>query len=522
MRVLNCLFGIVFADYMERIRRYGFFFIIGFALFISANIGSGNLVMRWGIYRGLFNSPALGATAAVITTTLLCWLGFFFVRGMLNFDKDTAIIDIISATKIKKYHYIIGKWLGNFSVLVSMLVIIFIFTIPVQFICGESKELLLFKLFAPFCLIALPAMLVVSALAVLFETVPFLSRSLGNVIYFLLITLYTGFSRKLGDLLGFNIYWNSVESAVARLVPGNRGGGPYFQPFYKGDLVKIDWQGIEWTGEILLNRLFWVGFAILIVFSAVIIFHFFEQDAGSEKKSEKSGLLQWLLYPTLRIFHKKDDFKKESSHLTKLDEPVIKFRVVEQLLNEAGLLLKGYSFWWYLIMVILVALSFVLPLDIVKSYILPLCWVWPLTIWSKIGTKEVKFNTAQLISSSPFSKYSYWIVYGVGVLITMAAGSGVLVRLLFELELLSLIGWLAGVIFIPALALCLGVFSRFNRLFEGLYLLIWYYGAFEGITFLDFMGVSSKAISQGVPYYYLLIAIIMIVIATLYKRKSVV
>jgi len=53
---------------------------------------------------------------------------------------------------------------------------------------------------------------------------------------------------------------------------------------------------------------------------------------------------------------------------------------------------------------------------------------------------------------------------------------------------------MAGSLFIPALALCLGVWSRGKRLFEVAHLLLWYLGPVEGVYPLDFAGARLEGL----------------------------
>ena len=52
--------------------------------------------------------------------------------------------------------------------------------------------------------------------------------------------------------------------------------------------------------------------------------------------------------------------------------------------------------------------------------------------------------------------------------------------------------WLGGAVFIPSLALLLGVLSRTHRLFQAVYLLLWY-TVVNGIAFVDFMGAVRES-----------------------------
>jgi hypothetical protein len=67
----------------------------------------------------------------------------------------------------------------------------------------------------------------------------------------------------------------------------------------------------------------------------------------------------------------------------------------------------------------------------------------------------------------------------------------------------GLFAGLAGALFVPALALGLGVWSRSRKPFEVVYALLWYLGPMQGLGALDFLGVSQIGSGRGMPLAYL-------------------
>ncbi|MEA3397613.1 MAG: hypothetical protein U9R05_09155 [Chloroflexota bacterium] len=62
---------------------------------------------------------------------------------------------------------------------------------------------------------------------------------------------------------------------------------------------------------------------------------------------------------------------------------------------------------------------------------------------------------------------------------------------------------LLAALFIPTLALTLGIWSGSRKFFEVLYVVWWYIGPVSGLAALDFMGLSSEAMARGLPLVYL-------------------
>jgi hypothetical protein len=184
------------------------------------------------------------------------------------------------------------------------------------------------------------------------------------------------------------------------------------------------------------------------------------------------------------------------------------------LFAELRLLLNGRRWWWWLGIVGLNIAILVSPLRTTKLYLLPVAWLWPLSIWSEMGNREHKHSTYQMVFSSarPVLRQlpAAWLA---GVLVTALFGLSGVVVLFSNGDLPGLAGWLGAVVFIPALALALGVFSSGSRLFEVVYLFLWYLGPYQKVPIFDFI--------TGAPQVYLLAAAGLLLLSTLWRGRQV-
>jgi hypothetical protein len=71
--------------------------------------------------------------------------------------------------------------------------------------------------------------------------------------------------------------------------------------------------------------------------------------------------------------------------------------------------------------------------------------------------------------------------------------------------------------FVPSLALMLGVWSGSSRMFEILYLLLWYAGPLNKVPFLDYTGISTIGKSPGIALMFLLLGVVFTLLAGLGK-----
>jgi hypothetical protein len=90
------------------------------------------------------------------------------------------------------------------------------------------------------------------------------------------------------------------------------------------------------------------------------------------------------------------------------------------------------------------------------------------------------------------------------------SGIGPALRMLTGSDFPGLLHWLCGALFIPSFALVLGTLSRTHRLFQAVYLPLWY-ATVNGIAPLDFMGAVRGPDGQpaGLPPAVLLGAVVV-------------
>jgi hypothetical protein len=133
-----------------------------------------------------------------------------------------------------------------------------------------------------------------------------------------------------------------------------------------------------------------------------------------------------------------------------------------------------------------------------------------------LGTREAQFSTGPLIFSAPHAVPRQLLAtYAAGVLVAAITGGGLGLHLLYERDFAGLIAWATGALFIPALALVLGVASGSRKFFEALYTAWWYVGPLHHIRGLDFMGTTA---ASSTPAPYLAAAVLLMLLAYSWRR----
>lgn len=523
MSETSAVLAIARADFLERVRRYSFLFTLGFALYLGYLATAGNLVLQVGKMRGIFNSAWVGALLALVGTDFISLAGFYFVKNTIERDRETRVGQILAATPISKFMYAFGKMLSNLAVLSLMLAVLAAAGIAMQLVSGEDQHIELWKLVAPFVLLAFPAMAVTAAVAVFFETVPLLRGGFGNVAYFFLwiaglsIPLATG--KHAFDLMGLSMVADSARAA-AHL--SQRNGGVTFSLSF-GQIAKpvslFQWDGLAWTADIIALRLMWLAFAVAIVTVSALLFDRFDPSRGKALReapdAQPGPVPASLPEQTAAPIH------ITAATLTPLATGPGHSRFFAILAAELRLMLKGQSWWWYAVAAGLAIASGAAPSADARGIVLAFAWIWPVLLWSSMGVRETREQTYQLIfcAAHPLARQlsAVWLA---GVLVALLTGCGFGLRLLVSGNMRGAMAWLIGALFIPTFALSLGVWSGTGKPFEILYTLLWYIGPLHAMPTLDFMGSAPATAATRYPLMYLGAAGAMAVVALAGRKRQ--
>jgi hypothetical protein len=428
--------------------------------------------------------------------------------------------------------YTAGKAVSNFAVLAIMVGVMGIVAAAMQIIRQEDSNIQIFQIVAPLIFISLPVVAVVGSVAILFEAISWLRGGLGNVVYF--FVWIGALSTRLGgedplhspanDLFGMGVIMPSLATACEATYPGSTVGKTSFNlgVNFKSageywDLTTFRWEGLSWTSEIIFGRLWWVAVALGLALLAALFFHRFDPAKEGSKRSRKRSKA---LTPGLA----EDHAVSGPAHAAKL-HPLTKrrrFSFAFMVWAELRLALHGITLWWYLVAAGMFATCFFAPLPVSRGFLVA-AWIWPLLIWSKMGTRERLFRTDQLVFSTahPLLRQlpACWLA---GVIIALLTGGGTGLRLLTAGDQLGLLAWAGGALFIPTMALTLGVWSGSSKLFEVLYLFLWYLGPANRLGPIDFMGVTGPLLPPRTPLLFLMITLALAVFAIFGRQRQLI
>jgi len=544
MTAIRTVYHLMRADFLERVRRFSFLVLVGlttyFGYLFTPTVDAGYQAVTLGNARGVYNSAWVGTMYGMMISTILSLLAFFVVKGAVDRDRQTKVGQIIASTPVSKVTYVLGKWLSNLAVLTLVLAILTGMAVGMQLVRAEETHVDLWALAAPIWFMGLPVMAIVAALAVSFEVVPFLSGGFGNVVF---LTLYmAGVALMLphgrlfsagNDLYGMQRPMADMADELLKYDPGYDGDWSIGAAPFEEDPIIFPWEGIAWTAPIALERLVWLGLAAAMALAGVLPFDRFD-PARRLIREERAGCLArsrdrllGLIERILRLPAKADDANPPDggwaagadATLTPLGDRGTHWRFGSILGAELRLMLKKQPWWWYGGVGVCIFAGLINQVELALAW-LRFAWLWPLLVWSMMGAREARHFTAEMVFSAahPLRRQlaAKWLA---GAIVALLLAAGIALRLLLAGEMAHLAALLVGALFVSSLALALGVWSNSPRLFEMVYLLLWY-GAFNGIVALDFMGINAEALTRGCPLVYLGLTLALLLGAALGRWRQ--
>jgi ABC-type transport system involved in multi-copper enzyme maturation permease subunit len=527
MNTVRIIYYLALADFYERARRYSFLLILAAVIYMGVLVNNGSLFLGLGSidpnllsysYRGEFNSAWIGTMTVLVLNSFLGLFGFYLVSDCIKRDIRTGVGQIIATTPVSRAVYLVGKWISNCLVLYVLVLILAIAAVIMVLLKSEAA-LNLGALLIPFLAVALPYMALIAALAVVFDTVSWLRGTVGNAIYFFL-WMFLFYSSTMGEMvlpllkdpLGIDVFRASLYAGANAAFPNEAIASMGIAGLTDIQYKVFNWPGLVWTPGIVAGRWLWAVFGLgLILLSAVWFTRFDPSREGMQRRRVKPEEAK---EGEPAAPHKKI-LRRVLPNLSPLVSKLARTNLfLGVLFAELRLLLNGRRWWWWLGIAGLNIAILASPLTWTKLYLLPVAWLWPLPIWSEMGNRERKNSTYQMVFSSarPVLRQlpAAWLA---GVLVTALFGIAGAVVFLSNGDLPGLAGWMGAVIFIPSLALALGVFSSGSRVFEVVYLFLWYMGPYQKLPVLDFI--------TGAPRDFLVASAGLLLLSAYWRGRQV-
>ena len=490
--------AIVRADFLIRFRRLStiivFLLLSGFAYVWVPNPASGMTMMQINGARVLYNSAAVGLCTSMLASTFVGLFGFYVISNAVRRDIDSRCGYVLASTTMRTSEYVIGKFIGN---------IVFLATFEAGYMAA-SMAMLLVRAEAPlqplifmkqYAILAPSTIVLVSVVAILFESIPFLSGRLGDVLYFILYAVS----------LAFVVNMMMHGGGLARYFDFS-GFGYLFEQMrrsYHTDSLSIGMTSFDATKPVItingfdLARGAWATRLIStisplpLLVLARVFFHRFDpahlRAAGTKSKRGWMGQFNALAKPFVR--------------------PFAALPVRGAVLKDAMMTFAATPFTGIALVGITIA-------ALAKPASLPIAFVLAALFIADVASRDRRAGTTGLIYAAPRLRERF---------VTWKLSSAALVAALLLIAPLiqaaaahraRLLPLLVGVLFTAAAATSLGVISGNPKTFIVLFLTFWYVVVNDkGATkALDFAGFFSTP-AMTVTLMYAGIAIVLLAIA---------
>jgi hypothetical protein len=528
VNLARSIYALARADFLERVRRYSFLLTVLFAGFLGYGAATGRIALHLGDYRGVYTSAWIGALVALVTTCFVSLVGFYIVKNAVDRDRQTGVGQILAATPLSKVSYTLGKFLSNFAVLAVMVLVLAIAAVAMQFFAAEDPHLDTVALLLPFLIIALPAMALTAAVAISFETLPILNGGVGNVVWFFAwAVLGIGLPELSGkhwlDPMGLMTVADNMMAGARANIPGYKDSFSLTIADQPSKIVEtFRWHGVPWTSQIVLLRLGWTAVAVLIVILAALFFDRFDSARWSVPSLRRAKKV-----PPAQFIEQANGGSappakpNAAAHLTPLAANAHRNAFFRIFTAELRLALKGFHWWWYAVAAGLLVAQFFSPLEISRGPLLAIAWIWAILVWSAMGSRESRFSTRSLLfSCAKIMPRQLPACFLAGVAVAILTGAGAGFRLLLAGNSSGLFAWFAGALFLPSLALALGVWSGTGKTYEALLTAIWYVGPMNHTPGLDFTGAANGPLTAHYALLYAAISAALLAFAFLIRSRQ--
>jgi hypothetical protein len=490
--------ALAIADFLERTRRPAYLVTLAVAValgYLALPLPSSHyVVVNAGGYRGVYNSAWAGTVTALAGALWLMGGGFYVVRSAIGRDQHTRVGQILAATPLRDAAYLGGKFLSNLMVLASMAGVLAVTALAMQLARGESAAVNLEALLLPYLLFTLPVLALTAAAAVMTETVQVLRGGLGNIAWFFVWIAFA--IAGAGVPLGFGAVSVSMRQAmIAQHLHAAEFSVGFTQ--IPDPLHAFTWQGLAPSSGLIIARLAVIAACCCLAVVPAAWFGRFDPARGRARNIALRGEADASVADTAAALDTggKAVTPAAARLYRPLPQPEARLRsgFWRVLAGQARILVQGTPAWWWLVAAALGAAGLAVPPSLVKpagastALLLAAAWIWPVLIWSRLGAQRCENGLDTLLGSYPGSRRQLAAEWLAGLALTALTGLGPLLRLAAAADGPRVAAWIAGALFIPSLALLLGTATRTHRLFQALYLLLWY-AAVNQLAAADYMG----------------------------------
>jgi hypothetical protein len=514
---MNSFTSIIKADYLQRTRSNIFLATLLVSIYIAYSFvpsaSAAYSTVRIGNFVGYSNAAWIGHVTAIMTSTFMWFIGFYIINNGIRRDEESGIGQIIAATSISNFNYLLAKTLSSFIVLLTITFIIILMALGLIIVRGSEYHFNVLQFILPYLYATFPSLFFLSALAVFFEIVFGKRTNLSNASFYFLFAAMVGFIFATDnpllqwfDVLGTKHLINEIASIVNGGMSGSHQDISVGYNFgSKKELHYFLFEGTHFNLVYFTSRLFWVAMAVVLLWISSRMFRRFDT-----RTLNLPGLKSQNHIPEIQAT------KLSEITLSTLPEISSAFNIYPLIKSEIMMLLRKGPLWFWLVNLGMFITLFFIPLGKAHQLGLPILWFFQINRWADIATKEKYYGTSSFVygSSKPLSRLLTAQIIA-GTLTSLAFASPVLLRYAFAGEFIFLPGIVLGAIILIGFSTCLGILTGGKRLFEIFFFMLTY-AVVENIPLADYFG--GQHFTTG--YFAIQMLIVLFLLATSYIARN--
>jgi hypothetical protein len=512
---LSRIGAIVGADFRIRFRRVStvivFLLLSAFAYVWIPAPSTGRTLIQINGQRAIYNSGAIGMGTASLGMMFVGLFGFYVISNAIRRDVLTRCGVIAASTPMRSGEYLLAKFLGNLTFLVTFLCGFMLSSMAMLLVRGEARiEPLVF--IEQYLLLTPPAIVFVSAVAVLFESIRWLSGKVGDVLYFFLWCAVFGLVvasetthgainwARCFDFTGFGFMISQLQRTLQ--THSVSIGASNFDP----TKPTILFPGLTLTREWIVPRIISLLTPLLLLPIAALFFHRF--DPVRTKQVSGKGRRNWI------------------GKIQNLFKPLSRRAVALLTLPGRGGSFLGAMWIDALLTLTLLPFAFVAFVAItIASFLAPLAGMLPIVfavlavIISDVVTRDTRAGILPSVRAIPRLREHYvWWKLGSTLLLSFLLCAGPLFRTISHGGV-AIGALICGIVLVATTATALGILTANPKTFIVGFLTFWYVVVNDkgASPLLDFAGFYGRFTSATIALYVCL-SVAAIAIAQIFYR----
>lgn len=495
MNLLRAGAALLHADLRQRMRTPRFWLLVaGLAFlmwwcfppasadFLTVSVGAN--------VRGKYSSAWIGMVIALMYSAILSLAGFYLVRGTVTRDLETRVWQLLVVTNMSRTAYLVAKWLSHLTVFLVLMCAGFLVGLVAQFVRAEDLNLDLVEMVKPVLVLTVPSLALTAALAVWFDVVPWLRRSAGNVLFFVLwvAMLAIGVSQAEnvpgaplpwpGEPHGLLVAEYDLSAALPETTPAKEKGLSIGAQTLQGKPpLLLEWTHWPISRAVLEARAFWLAMGIGMLLLAVPLLDRFASHVSKRDDTRAADLrLRWL---------------------DLLLAPLERTAFGAVIAAELKLILRPRRVWWWLAMLGAVGMQAFAPEKAMAVAII-VGWMLSLDVFARLILREQATHTSGLVFSAANMRHRLLAArITLAVALAWAVTLPALLRLAISEPLAALATLLVGASF-ALWGLACGALVRNPRLFELLALAAAYVSVQGGVV-LNVLVAPAETLRWHLP-----------------------